>query len=250
MKKDSENDHTYQVTCSRSSRRQTRDARHQPPPSSPRPAPAPPPPLYGLVPPDIRVIHVIEQERPPSDTRHRVPPAAVCIHPSERVSRPPRPRTPEAHKPPASMSWSPRRLRQEKINLRVELRTGCRTPHFFPLREKCEKPVKIHGRKSGRHRAELECQRPAATQALVILSRRKPLKTSTALECQRSARPPALENCVTGANLEDLRHTPDADLYLECEMSMLCSAVRCREEKDTTVGTSTNCSTVLYTKRK
>ena len=66
---------------------------------------------------------------------------------------------------------------------------------------------------------------------------------SCELECGRCAQKLALLNSVLGENIEDLHHSPDD--HEELGMSMLCSAVCCcREEKDTTVGTSTSCSTV------
>ena len=65
--------------------------------------------------------------------RARAPPPTTSTHP--------------AHEPPASMSWSAPRLRQERFDepqrgnthLAGDLRTGGRSPHFFEIGEKCEK---------------------------------------------------------------------------------------------------------------
>ena len=61
------------------------------------------------------------------------------------------------------------------------------------------------------------------------------------LEYQRSAPQPLLLSSVLHENLEDLRHSPADPEEQECQGN--CSVVGCcREEKDTIVGTSANCS--------
>ena len=60
------------------------------------------------------------------------------------------------------------------------------------------------------------------------------------LESQRSAEKPSLLNSVLGENLEDLHHPSDDHVELECQYSVRQSG--CRKEKDTSIGTSTNCS--------
>ena len=56
-------------------------------------------------------------------------------------------KTPPAHKPPASMSWSARRLRQEPFDERSAWKfPPDRTPHFFEIGEKCENPFSCKAR--------------------------------------------------------------------------------------------------------
>ena len=118
----------------------------RPPRLSPLPSlpsrPWPPPQLCGLVPPHVRVIHVVEQP-PPRDTSDR-------LHPPVKELRLDVKKPPGSHGPSASMSWSPQRLRHKgfdgrsawKLHLPGKLRTGVQTPHFLHSGNSARTPFK------------------------------------------------------------------------------------------------------------
>ena len=121
-----------------------------------------------------------------------------------RCGSPTAARTLPAHKPPASMSWSARRLRQEPFDERSAWKfpPSGSSPHWRPdsalflIGKSAKKnPSRASSAERGNdlHHAELECQRVLLHQTLLnICLRRKPLsppresQEPPGLECRRS----------------------------------------------------------------
>ena len=108
------------------------------------------------------------------------------------IPAPPKTRTPQAHKPPASTSPSARRLRQEPFDgaLSVEIST-CRVisalaagpPHFLEVGEKCEKTV----------------QTPHLQSQAMRLTRLRPVLGENREDLQENA-----ENCLGLDNIQSI----------------------------------------------